>query len=48
MDKVDIRGYREIPLAWRAVNLPPNLDEVVFRLVLFLMIIIIIVSFLKS
>ncbi len=31
MDKVDSRGYREIPLAWRATGIPSNLDEIVFR-----------------
>jgi hypothetical protein len=33
VNKGDGRNYREIPLAWRAVNLPQNLDEVIFRLV---------------
>ncbi|UJR14214.1 hypothetical protein I4U23_001207 [Adineta vaga] len=31
VDRVEGDSYREIPLAWRATGLPPNLDEVVFR-----------------
>ncbi|CAF3371041.1 unnamed protein product [Rotaria socialis] len=31
VDKVESRGYREIPLAWQATGLSSNLDEIVFR-----------------
>lgn len=31
LDKVESRGYRDVPLAWRATSIPANLDEIVFR-----------------
>lgn len=31
VDRVDNRGYREIPLAWKASGIHPNIDEVVFK-----------------
>jgi hypothetical protein len=31
VDQVESRGYREIPLAWKASGLPQNLDEIIFK-----------------
>lgn len=33
MDRVESRGYQEIPVAWRATGVPSNLDQIVFRFV---------------
>ncbi|CAF1083425.1 unnamed protein product [Adineta steineri] len=31
VDKIEGHSYRQIPLAWRALSLDPNLDEITFR-----------------
>ena len=31
MDKAESRGYREIPLAWKASGIHDNVDEIVFK-----------------
>ncbi|CAF0914470.1 unnamed protein product [Adineta ricciae] len=31
LDRAEARGYREIPLQWRATGISPNLDEIIFH-----------------
>ncbi len=48
MDKVEGRGYKEIPLAWRASGLPRNFDEIVFRYRFFTLFLYNLTSFLRA